>query len=352
MAPNPVGVFAAGLSAVVLLFVVYLHHGAPGSTFAGRPIPEIRRAEGVENSRPVTDKGLLGPAGRICCKGVVAKCLACSAGTSLAEYCREHPGTVGCASSKLVPATSEPQQPVSRDIEVQVDAVTTPAAPAATTVATVGVTTATALATVADPVVVGDCVGNNFGMLQNPRKFTRELAQAAFPDRKVVVNVLGHDCMPTADSKYDHTDLIVIVWSKYDKTHQLAIEQAPESERIRWNEDPKDANGKAMAVKGLLSYSKSRVVRHSRGRTFMIALNDEAYGQSGALYDLMIEAKLEPKYGIRHPWSVVGSAFPSHADPKSFSPPASAGTCIGTLPTCGGRCHRDFCFRMAGPSRR
>jgi hypothetical protein len=230
--------------------------------------------------------------------------------------------------------------------------VTTPAAPAATTVATVGVTTATALATVADPVVVGDCVGNNFGMLQNPRKFTRELAQAAFPDRKVVVNVLGHDCMPTADSKYDHTDLIVIVWSKYDKTHQLAIEQAPESERIRWNEDPKDANGKAMAVKGLLSYSKSRVVRHSRGRTFMIALNDEAYGQSGALYDLMIEAKLEPKYGIRHPWSVVGSAFPSHADPKSFSPPASAGTCIGTLPTCGGRCHRDFCFRMAGPSRR
>lgn len=285
--------FAAALSAVALLFVGYLHFGNPTTRFGGRPTLQTQRARDddsvltVERSDASTNTGLLGPAGRICCKALTAKCMACTTGKSIDTYCKTNPDTMGCPQKKKPAPGTGTATPKDASAES--------AAAVESTMGGGETTMGGAKKAVYDPVVVGDCVGNNFGRLLHPRKFYSELAQATFPNRKVVVNELSKSCTPTEKSKYDRTDMIVIVWSQYDDRHKTAIVDAPESERIRWNEDPKFPNGTVQNVKGLLSYSKSRVVRHSLGRTFMIALNDEAYGQSGALYDLMIEAKLEPK---------------------------------------------------------
>eukprot|EP00038_Savillea_parva_P011612 m.198795 g.198795 ORF g.198795 m.198795 type:complete len:570 (+) comp20545_c0_seq1:294-2003(+) len=289
-------VFATALSCVAALAVMYVHFGAPGS---GVPRSmDIRRqmhSADVRDTDAATSNGLMAPAGRICCKALTARCLACSADMSVVSFCNTHPDTVGCEvktidnDNEAVPSASPPP----------------PTTPTPTKPAVVRATIPPK-GPIADPVVVGHCKGNNYGLLENPAKFALEFAQATFPHRQVVVNELSMECMPTAETKYDHTDMIIIVWSKYDDVHKKGIEQSEESERIRWNADP------TPNPRGLLAYQKSRVVRHSRGRTFMIALNDEAYGQSGALYDLMIEAKLEPKYVHRHTsnlWWPIASRF-------------------------------------------
>jgi len=293
MAPAPKGMvaFAAISTVLVGAFVVYLHLRGPGTgRLAGARPVRLFDDENGEDVHVVNPASQLAPAGRICCRALTAQCLACSRGIRVAVYCSRHPNTVGCAGSSKA------------DV-------------AATTKATteMGVSTSGASGISAEPVVVGDCVGNNYGMLVHPRKFSVELAQAAFPNRRVVVNVLSKECTATAETKYNHTDLIVIVWSKYTDALKTPIEKPAKSEVIRWNSDPTESpGGQLKQINGLLSYSKSRVVRHSRGRTFMIALNDEAYGQSGALYDLMIEAKLEPKYVHRHTtnlWWPLASRF-------------------------------------------
>ncbi len=38
--------------------------------------------------------------GRICCKAMIASCLACSEGISEKEYCKKHPHTPGCPNTK------------------------------------------------------------------------------------------------------------------------------------------------------------------------------------------------------------------------------------------------------------
>jgi hypothetical protein len=127
---------------------------------------------------------------------------------------------VGPPVSHLQPTTVATDSPSVHVVEPTTAAALVANNKAAAVAATAAATAAVAVATtsasvaVADPVVAGVCEGNNFGMLANPQKFIVELMQATFPDREVVVNLLKSDCTPSEKTKYGHTDVIVIVWSK------------------------------------------------------------------------------------------------------------------------------------------
>lgn len=49
------------------------------------------------------------------------------------------------------------------------------------------------------------------------------------------------------------------------------------------------------STQGLLMWRKPKILRHSRGRTFMIAEHGEASSGTAHLFDLLIEAKADPE---------------------------------------------------------
>ena len=206
MAPRGMVVFAAGVTAMAVLSMAYLHTGRLGRRSSPRPVlapvddphatpPQASLASPNDLGMAVSTNGatgpaaaarggggggaaaaaggggggggngvetkVLAPAGRICCKQPTAQCLSCAQGVKVATFCAVHPTTPGCP-----PALAS--------------------AAASATVSTTAVVPTTlgleqkqkekkASGAVANPVVVGDCVGNNYGLLANPRKFIVEL---------------------------------------------------------------------------------------------------------------------------------------------------------------------------------
>ena len=63
----------------------------------------------------------LPPQPRICCRALTAQCLACSAGTTVEEFCKEHSDAVGCPDDKDDDKEEEDVGEKKEDVEKEDD---------------------------------------------------------------------------------------------------------------------------------------------------------------------------------------------------------------------------------------
>ena len=161
-----------------------------------------------------------------------------------------------------------------------------PAPEVAGTTASVAGTTASVAGTKPprNLVVYGNCQGNNNAHIPDPSQFGVLALSAAFPERDVVVNELSSRCLPIeGETKYPHTDVIIVAGWGYDDRYKDAVTKPNPADVLP---SPKDKS-----TKDLMMYNGAKIVRHHKNRTFMIAIHNEAHGGRGGLFDLMIESK-------------------------------------------------------------
>lgn len=189
------------------------------------------------------------------------------------------------------------QPPMPRQTPPQ-EATNRPAAGAGAT-ATATATAASAEGTTGRKLVVyGNCQGNNNAHIPDPTHFGVLALKAAFPERDIVVNQLTQRCLPIeGETKYPHTDVIIVAGWGYDDMYKDAVTK-PDRTDILPSPTDKSTND-------LMMYNGAKIVRHHSNRTFMIAIHNEAHGGRGGLFDLMIESKSD----VHHAHGICSAIF-------------------------------------------
>ena len=78
------------------------------------------------------------------------------------------------------------------------------------------------------PIVVAHCEGRNVGHIPDQEHYGRLLIGAAFPERTVVYNKLDEWCNRTAETAYEHTDIIITVGLGFDQRYKDAVLHPPD----------------------------------------------------------------------------------------------------------------------------